>query len=185
MKRIVLFLFLSSSSTAFSQINAHAFMIGGSLEIRKEKQSEDSKISNFSAQPYFGFFFSKQFLIGIRPSFLSGLRDSPSSNLRTREIGIGGFVRFYPFNKTKVLPFTQAGFQRINYQLKRDNQTNVEVVKSFENIAFAGVGLNFFISPNIALETNFEYSLSTTDFNLEDKKSLALRLGFQIFLNNK
>jgi hypothetical protein len=97
---------------------------------------------------------------------------------------MGVFARFYPFNKTKVLPFAQAGFQRINYRIRQSGQTDPNPIEDYDNTAFGGVGLDFFISPNIALEGNIEYNSTTTELLSVRKRSLTLRVGFQVFLNN-
>ncbi len=181
MKKVILSLVLIFSLLkSFSQVTSNAIVVGGNLNFEKQNSLSILNSTSFSVNPYAGFFLSNHFMLGVRSIFSSTTYNNGSN---AREIGLGILSRYYPIHKAKILPYLQFGLQRINYRYKTDDSNN-PFSKDYSNVAAVASGVNLFINQHIALEGSFEYNFITSDRALDKKKSLAIKFGFQIFLNN-
>lgn len=154
--------------------------------------SASTKVSglSFDLQPTIGYFFCKNIAGGVALSFQygnlnytnldeHGHKYSESTQINS-SLGISPFLRCYlPSENLKIRFYGQAG-GGVSVGLKNEgstksfNQSNVEIFNSKEkydytdwhaNIMF---GLNYFITPAIALNTAIGYEYVTSRFTSKD-----------------
>ncbi len=185
--RIGLQLFLHPKSGEgledWSVQKAGKLLLGGSFTSFGTTVDSELDQRSFVFRPRVGWFVSEKWAIG------SGLMFNYSSSPFYEGYGVGlaPFVRFYPQNTPSNLQWfltAKAGFQYVSNQFD-DSVTgspdfdNKGWLKTFK----AGVGLNWFLSENLALEGIFSYDYLETVTLPEIRRSLGFELGFQFFIN--
>lgn len=147
------------------------FLVEGSLQVTSQNNSDvKQKESSFGVQPKVGYFLSDKFALGV--DFLIGTSrrnsDSLSSDWRRQkgsEFAVGVFGRYYFLEVgSRFKTYTTVGGK---YQQSRmtayDNPdfNDIEVgVNAF--LASAGIGANFFLTEDIAINYVFSDVLSYT-----------------------
>lgn len=175
-KLILLFTCLTTVS-AFSQseppetgISKGNWMIGGTAWF-----TEHASFNNieYSIDPRAGYFLCEKFAIGLNVSYyFDGVENFQRGS-------IGPFARYYFINK-RVAPFIEAEYNlgKSRYQLQGGDFETV-TTKRYG----AGLGLDVFITRNVAFEGTVKY-LYNKEGAIADGK-LGLNIGFQIFINRR
>ena len=108
---------------------------------------------------------------------------------RTWGYGLAPFARYYFVNAEKHKLFVQASGDVTRYsirsKIKENGQTNQGGSYSETDFGWAaGVGYNYFVSPNVALETTVGYRRANeaSYVGAPAQGSLDVRLGFSVFL---
>lgn len=160
----------SQNDTPETGLGKGTWMIGGTGWF-----TEHASFNNieYSIDPRAGYFLSKKFVVGLNASYyFDGVTNFQRGS-------IGPFTRYYFINK-RVAPFIEAEYNlgKSRYQLQGDN------FQTITNKRYgAGVGLDVFITRNVAFEGTVKY-LYHKDGGIADGK-LGINIGFQIFLNRR
>ena len=120
-------IFLSLTSTGFSQINQGQFLVGGTISFESLKNENSvngvNESSNFYVSPNMGYFIIDKLAGGLRVNFAS--YNSKSSNLETHlnSTSFTPFFRYYFLPKAKkVNAFIDAGY--IHQKTKWSSDSN-------------------------------------------------------------
>lgn len=167
-KRVLVALAICIGISCFSQTEKGDFLVGGSFGFRTNKNN-----SNFNLSPNAGYFFADNFAAGANVT----LDFSKKGDVRTNEVGIGPFVRYY-LGKTTVRPFLVSSF---GFTSQSDKTANTKI-KSRGTYFLAGLGYAAFISEDVAVEGiaayNYTHFKNASSFN-----GFSLNFGFQVYIN--
>lgn len=141
---------------------------------------DDLKRPTFSISPTAGYFIGKRFALGLEAGY--SIYDASTFNPATQEetsrtisrLSLTPFARYY-FGVNKFAPFVEAGYAMQNYYLNGENVGDNQNYK-------VGAGLNYFISPSLALEGKVSYTHPVND-DSPAYKPVTLGIGLQFFLS--
>lgn len=150
-----------------------------------------------SLYPSVGWFVADRLALGTELRFSyersrSGYLSVDGPIVRTSRVwglGLAPFVRYYLVDASKHKLFGQASGEYTRY-LQR-NTTEEVGRRTYGNSFgydgsgwFAGVGYNYFVSPNVALEARAGYRRDRQNsfIGIGGQGSLDVRLGFSVFL---
>jgi len=153
-------------------------MIGGSGSGYYYHASDQFHQFGLSLSPVAGYFPVKNLAVG--GSLTGGLTRLKlgSESFNYNSFGGGLFSRYYVPVSEKVMPFAHVGCN----VLFRNGQTLSSSAPSEYNIS-PGIGLAYFITPNVSIEPMFNY-----DYRIQRNHSVGsgrFNLGFQVYLNRK
>jgi len=122
--------------------------------------------------PNFGYMTSDKMMLGTQTSF--SIENGDGSTFLT--FGLMPFIRVYLYSKKSTHFFAEQmiGVAGIHATAEELN---------FAFLAGAGLGVNYFITPNIALESTVRASFA--QFNLNRNLDYGIRFGAQLFFNRK
>ncbi len=195
MKKTLLLLpvFLPMLCPVLAQTDQGSWLMGGSAGLDYTVQSS-SRIFNVSLSPQTGYFVADNFAVGLRlPLGLQSnfTRNMGTGGVRTENrmltyrVGIGPFVRYY-FGKSAIRPFVNAG---TDYQFSRtrvkenysDGSKEIRLSREDSYSLFGGVGMAYFISQFVGLESQLGYTYFRSD-ELNKYSRLGLSVGLQIYI---
>ncbi|MEO1260663.1 MAG: outer membrane beta-barrel protein [Bacteroidota bacterium] len=129
----------------------------------------------------YGRMFSDHFMAGLGVShFSSEGSDGFYGQQKVRSIEVDPFVRYYFFRKNKFMPYVFAGADYTHYTL--DTEALGVVYQEGRIQVSAGMGLDYFITQNVALEAEAG-TLVFDHKNAVDNGDLVFaRLGWKTFL---
>jgi opacity protein-like surface antigen len=174
-------------SEAASGFSRGSLMIGGTSGSFGFNSSPTSRFIQLSLRPQVLYFLSEQIALGGGLDF-SLSHTSAFINFTSAEIRLIPQARYY----FSAVPKRQQWFAAAGLEIGRSGVT-IEDGGSFSQNHFGfglGVGLNYFLSPNIALELgpSLRYDFRRNDdlLDLDTKRlRLGLDVGLQFFLNKK
>jgi len=198
MKNIIAILcLLIAGVPVFAQISKGTSTIGGSISLTHQKSDYtiDPRYSNGPAEyketsliisPGYGYFITNNFCIGanLAASFSKGtdIVTGPDLHHKDRSFGIGPFLRYYIPLDSKLYVYAATSATRLwTRSTSEQSGTNGIFTSSEKNKSLAwdmGIGVSYFINPNAAVETGLAYRHDNGD----DTSTLALNIGFRIFL---
>lgn len=195
MKKNLLLLpvFLLMLMPALAQTDQGSWLMGGSAGLDYTVQAS-SKIFNASLSPQTGYFLADNFAVGLRLPM--GLQNNITQNISaggvesenrtlTYRAGIGPFVRYY-FGKSAIRPFVNAGtdyqFARTRIAVNGSEQVRISTEDSYS--VFGGVGMAYFISQFVGLESQLGYTYFRSS-ELNKYSRLGLSVGLQIYIPRK
>lgn len=158
--------------------------------------SESDGLGGFSLIPSLGFFLADGLMIEAQLS-ISYLRFKRTSEFRgviraaTDDIlinNIGLSLRYYPLKSGTFLPYVTGGGGYQDYWAKSVSATGFETIREFNSLFYqAGAGVNWFLSPNVALDGSIryrsrEFSNESTFSPLETIKNVQAEIGLRLFL---
>jgi outer membrane protein len=168
MRKLLCLAFLFLVIKGVAQTEKGTIMTGGQLLLNTNDNG-----SNFTFSPQFGYFFANNFAAGGELT----IDASKFGDLRSTEIGIGPFARYY-FLKGQAKPFVVGSAGYVSQSIRSSNS---EANSSGWQMLIGG-GLAAFINRNVAVETIAGYRYA--DFNnSEGAGGFSLSLGFQLFFN--
>jgi opacity protein-like surface antigen len=126
-----------------------------------------------------GYFLTKRIAVGLRTDYShTNLFDSYGKNLSVNTWSVAPFARYYVGVK-RFAPFAELSYGGSWYKSKLSPGGESS---SNSTLYSAGVGLNYFLSRNVALEGTINY-LKTIDSYYDG--SFGIDLGLQFFLSRK
>ena len=161
----VLVFFLSSLS---AQTERADWLVGGQLALNTVENS-----STFVFSPNAGYFV----LNGLALGASLNVEFSKSGNTSANQYSIGPFARWY-FGRGFWRPFLNAG---AGFASKRTTIGPISGSNNGFNWLLGG-GLAWFVTDNSALELTAGYN-SVKLKNFEAQNGLAMRMGFQVYLD--
>lgn len=184
---VALFLMLCVVAVSFGQeeesksyISKGQWMAGGKLSL---STGEDFDNYSFSVSPIGGYFLTKKIAVGLQAEYshLQLTEIGGESTGSMNRFGIAPFTRYY-FGVNRFAPFAELGYG--GRWSKTDSEFNGIQSSSKSNSThyWGGVGLNYFISKNVALEGIVKYS-KTIDSYYDG--SVGFNLGLQFFFSRK
>lgn len=175
---ILIFSCLLFSQTTFSQIKKGKRIIGSTTGILKDLSggnsfvfTEDVKFS-MTLTPNLGYMVSDKMMVGSQTSF--SIENGDGSTFLT--LGLMPFMRVYLYSKKSTHLFAEQMIGAAGIHA---------TARSFE-VAFlggAGMGVNYFLTEHIALETTIRASF--VQFNSNRNLDYGIRFGAQLFFNRK
>ena len=175
---IFIFLCLFFSITTFSQIEKGKLIIGSTTGILKDLSGgnsfvfvEDVKFS-LTLTPNLGYMVSDKMMVGSQTSF--SIENGDGSTFLT--LGLMPFIRVYLYSKNSTHLFAEQMIGAVGIHA---------TAREFE-LAFlggAGMGVNYFLTDNIVLESTIRASFS--QFNSNRNLDYGIRFGAQLFFNRK
>lgn len=185
MKKFILLLItlsvLSLIKNADAQTKQGSTLIGANLTNINLTFLDGDTPFNLGISPKVGYFFRDNVVIGAEVNL--GL--TTSEDFRNFTYSVGPFGRYY-FNNEKIdvtvsqrsLFFAEAnaGFQGTNVKSGGEKSNNNGLGLG------AGVGLAYFVSPTVGLETSLKYNFGVGFGNATFNNQLALNVGFNIYL---
>lgn len=142
---------------------------------------DDTKINSFNFSPRVGYFVTDKVAVGIGLGFGSNKNDDGTTEVKSTDLSIGAFGRYY---------FTPANKFSMMLQLAADYTTSKNEVDGNETGKLNGFGVNFapglnyFISNRLALET----TVGVLGFNSSkpdvDGADATTNFNFNLGLNN-
>ncbi len=163
MKKTLLLLFigLSLAISLKAQVRKDAWMVGGNFTTGLVNLDDADYI--ISILPNTGYFITDRIPIIVNLGFSAVFGAGTNESL-----GLG--ARYYLGNTEEtLLPYFRVGTTFLN-------GTTIG----------GGVGLDLFITPNVALEGNLDVTrfIENSDFD-QSSTNVGLQFGFQVFLNNQ
>ena len=164
-----------------AQIAKSSLLLGGSAFFSYSNPDNFSSSFSISLSPNVGIFVTDRLVIGGTPlvSF------SSSDNFNSNSFSIGAFGRYYfPTSSEKLWFF---GSTRLSYGVTNFNFDQFEDQTSNTFTFSFGPGVDYFISPSVALEGLLNYSNSTTDSDQSNFNSsnIIFSVGLQIFFQKQ
>lgn len=145
----LLITFFLCSNRTFSQTEHQSVLLGGNADISYSKQSKDQNFS-INLNPNFGYFVAKNFMLGFQLSIgISSTNNSSTggANQFLLSSAFSPMTRYY-FLKGKVRPFLHGQFGYISITVIQNGE-----ISNLDGIAGGGgIGLNYFLTKNVALE---------------------------------
>jgi opacity protein-like surface antigen len=176
---------LFSSMISLAQIKEGSYyiskgqwMAGGEFSL---SNFEDRSNHTFTVSPMGGYFITKKIAVGLQTSYshtpvlyyLGGSRPGADNSF-----SVSPFVRYYI--STKRIALFAEGVGGANWLTTYRNFSRTEVTtKSSTSFYTVGMGLNYFISRDVALEGILRYA----DGDRYDKGFLDFDIGLQFFLS--
>jgi opacity protein-like surface antigen len=163
-----------------SYISKGQWLVGGKLSF---STGEDFDNYAFSIAPMGGYFFTKKLAAGLRVRYEHGNIVSIDSELtgNYQNFSATPFVRYY-FGINKLAPFAEVAYGGNWYKTETSFMGDPSVSKSNSTSYSGGIGLNYFVSKNVALEGVVKYS-KTIDSYYDG--SVGFDLGLQFFISRK
>lgn len=178
-----LFSLLSLAQIKKGTVVGH-FNVGDLRSISLENNSS-GKNNNLSFNPGVGYFIKNNWEIGVGINYNSFRYSANYGNYsqRSNTIGIKAYSNYY-FGKRKLKPYFsfQTGWYR-----GQGNYTTNGVKTDLNNTNFytgIGGGLNWHISPKVALFTEANY-IKNNPFGRDGHDGLNLTIGVRLFFGNK
>ncbi|MFN7119872.1 MAG: hypothetical protein ACK4TA_23965 [Saprospiraceae bacterium] len=174
------------SASIAPQLGRGTWLLGGTAEVN----SQEGENFRFLLFPNVGYFLSDRWVLGGRLS-ASHFR-SDNFDVRVSTLGFSPFLRYYlnpAGGRTRWFLMADAGVER--GVAKGDEQYAID--GDYNRFATSGRGgLNYFLSPNVALEGTFGVFYSTLESNSTQSATstsnifrLGADFGIQFFLNKK
>lgn len=160
-----------------SSISKGQWMLGGTMSL---STSDDFiHTPNFSISPMAGYFIGKRFALGLNMNYAvtdmttnDPLTGTEQSNT-VSSLSVTPFARYY-FGVGKIAPFAEAGYG-MNWNFSEGNKTS-------DNMSYKiGAGLNYFITPSLAVEGKLSYTRYT--HANASVNPVSLGIGLQFFLS--
>jgi hypothetical protein len=154
----------------------------------------DNKISGIAVTGNLGYLGMKNISVGIQPyyaqvsnSYPSGLFEKEKQEIKL--YGLNTYLRYYFIRKEKFLAYSLASIGFGNSEQKTTKVSSLTLVKNSHTdksvlIIMAGVGINYFIIENLALELNIPYfnvKYISTDPNDIRFQTIAPTIGLQFY----
>ena len=144
------------------------------------KISTGGEVDYYGFSPKFGYFLNDKFAVGAKLNYESYEREVPDS--KTDVFGVGAFARYYflELDQKRFKAFAEAGlgFGR--------NKTETSGIEDIDNSVTAdiNVGLNYFVTRNIAVTFTLANILSYNSVSPEDGPSAnTFQLNINLFEN--
>jgi outer membrane protein len=180
---LILVLMLCVVSVSFGQeeekpgyISKGQWMLGGTMSL--SSSTDFIKTPSFSISPMAGYFIGKRWALGVNLGYsisdvtyvdLAGAERSQTLS----RLSATPFARYY-FGVGKFAPFAEGGYGMNWYFVDGNN--------SGDNSSYKiGAGLNYFVTPSLAVEGKLLYSRSTND--AASINPISLGIGLQFFLS--
>lgn len=186
MKKLVLILLLSSALLVFNN-NAGAqtqrgnTLFGAQLTNINLTFLDGDTPFDLGISPKVGFFVADDVAIGAEVNLgLSTRQDFTDFTYR-----IGPFARYYFNNQDIDVTVSQRSlfFAEANAGFQGSNIKSNGISTNNNGLGLgAGVGLAYFVSPTVGLETSLKYNFGLGFGNATFNNQLALNLGFNIYL---
>jgi opacity protein-like surface antigen len=175
---LALFLLLTTSAVAFSQVEKGAVLVGGSIGFEYKGQKNASTI-NLNILPRVGYFTGKHFMIGFNLGYdfaqekttyvVDPISGAKTSSYRINHgLLIGPIFRPYYMLAPKVAIFTNISpmFGISEYRLGKSIKDSRNITKSL--VWQIGPGIDIFVSKNVAIEFSVYYQGSYNNNYLKD-----------------
>ena len=181
MKKLITFsAFLCLFANINAQIHKGSWLISGSAEANRDKYDyfynnknnyRATIISSIRAEPKIGYFVNNNLCVGARLgtsfSLYNGLqKDTQTTDIsifRVRGLTIAPFARYYTKAYHKIRAYAELSpslgvnyVKEHDYTLDKSYDRKVTYTRKDAILVF-DAGLNYFITPNIALEGNLRY----------------------------
>lgn len=149
--------------------------IEGSIKI-----STGGDLDYYGFSPKFGYLLNDKFAMGGKLNYSSS--ELESTNTKTNVFGIGGFARYYflELDKKRFKAYAEAGLGF------GSNKTEIANIEDTDNSITADitVGLNYFVTKNIAVTFTLANVLSYNSVSPEDgPSSNTFELNINLFEN--
>lgn len=169
-----------ANSTAWAQTEQQSVLLGGNAEMSYMKQKKDFRFA-IDLNPNFGYFIVKNLMVGFQLSIgiSSDNQTKDGKNRFSVASAFSPMVRYY-FMKEKLRPFIHAQFGYISITQIHDGD-----IQNIDGIGGGGgVGLNYFLTKNVALECLLRYhGTKFTGFPLSSQ--FVVGLGLQYYFHPK
>lgn len=173
-----------------AQLEKGGLMLDGSIFLGFDDEDETLDFTSIST-PTVGYFVVDNFLLGAGLELRTAKENRIQGDASTRQFNFKPFVRYY-FGNNKLKTYGQLDLETANFKFKG---SNFKQKQSFTDV-YLRVGFDYFLSPNVALESDFSFRLGENldylnaspdelriDIGQEARTSLSL--GFKFFLNNQ
>lgn len=169
-----------------SYISKGQWMLGGTMSL---STSDDFiRKPSFSISPMAGYFIGKRWALGLEVeySLLEMTYFSPDfgdpiigdNSYMLGRLSVIPFARYY-FGVGKFAPFVEGGYGMNWYH-------SGEGIESYDNKTYKiGAGLNYFVTPSLAVEGKLLYSRSSSETAMLNPISLGIGLQFFLSRNQK
>ncbi len=186
-------LFLCFLTTAFGQLQKGDWMLDLSGGIQFADQLFPSGQTQFSARfaPSAGYFFTNRLMAGAGFSFYSGNWWSANSgDFNIYQYNFSPFVRYYFLKNEKWMGFAfgEGFIQNRQNGLQQGDSTLFFLPEGWAYSLRTGIGANFFLAPNVAIEAKAGFRLAKGgDFDIFafDHDKLYLSFGINTFLHQR
>ncbi|HEU5290058.1 MAG TPA: outer membrane beta-barrel protein [Cyclobacteriaceae bacterium] len=180
---LTLLLMLCLAVTSFGQgeetqpyISKGQWMLGGTVSLRTP---DDFQTANFSISPMGAYFIGNRWTLGVELGY--SVSEIDALNPITGEtytqtlssLSTTPFARYY-FGVKKFAPFVEGGYQMNWYYGEGEKIGDNQRYK-------VGAGLNYFVSPSLALEGKVSYTYPVNDESAY--KPIGLGIGLQFFFS--
>lgn len=192
MKRTTLtLLFACIVSMSFAQTERGSIFIGGNSKLdfstnsNIEKSGSDTYQLDFS--PRVGYFIFNGMVVGLQIPIQYVKETSDYSSDEAHSVGIAPFIRHY-WSSAKIKPYIDAsiglGVIKSNYTLTSGSfySSSSHTSKNELMINF-GVGLAYWITKNVSLESGLKFNYTSYDFggsNPVNTRGAGLNIGIAV-----
>lgn len=180
-----------------AQTQQGSFRVGGNANYSNVKLGDDNQVRYLSLYPSLAYFPVTNLSVGlaINTTFSSG--DNSTSTTKSTDYSIGPELRYYfPFGKWALFPEVAYSFGKSISKVKGTNIIGGDPIlydnetKSTYSSFRGGVGLTYFVNPNIGVEgilfyQNYTHPDVSPYSGPSKSKSINFSVGFQIYLNKK
>lgn len=180
---------------SFAQIQKGSWLIGGTLDwnynqvsIEQDIFTSNTNISLTNFSGHFGYFLNQNIAIGLGGNYsqLDRKFDSEINDFSDNSIAYGAelFVRSYlNKGKSRFYLIASSSYQKQKSRFENFVGSDIREIESFN--VFGGLGLNFFLTPNIALDGLLRYKFAESFLSTLEPESpnFFTTMGIQFFLN--
>lgn len=190
---------------AMAQIPKGTSTIGGSLSLSHKNNDYTSsqpyivsnskyKETSISLAPGYGYFLTNNFCVGLNlnaalSSGKSTYENNPEQKSDTQTLGAGPFLRYYIPLDSKLYAYGAGAVNFLRTRIKGEyyNTATGLISEGTQKIRSTtydlGLGLAYFLNPNTAIEGGMLFMHNNQRSNGEKTNTLALNIGFRIFLH--
>lgn len=192
MKKLLLItpLLFVLTSSSFAQPQKGSWLVGASIANGGAAvQPNINSVFNFNISPKAGYFLSNRLALGTGINF--GIGGSATTKQFAFNYGASPFLRYYfakkegmQVNKAYLFTEVSAGYNGTNY---REGIAGGRYTSNMLQ-AGAGLGLAYFIAPNVSIEGLFKMNYATGVNRINTNVGQfrpSIGFGFQIYLRSK
>jgi outer membrane protein len=141
----------------FGFSEGNVFLEGNLSYSSTNDKNSEVKTSNLSFNPKVGYFISDKFAVGINLGIGSGKTTEPNEDdIKTSNFNVGAFGRYYFLDLgERFKTYTEFGFD-----ITSNKQGDEDYQKSNGLSVGAGLGMNYFVTPKMAISFGLSNVLS-------------------------
>jgi hypothetical protein len=182
-----------TAGVGFSQIQQGSFRVGGGASFTQAAFNDDNSYAALSFSPAVAYFPINNLSIGLAFPMSSSSSKSTSSEYSMSTYSFGPEVRYYfPLGKWAIFPELSYSFGKSKSEISGFSTGDPVLYKEETTFSTfqAGVGITWFINPNIGLEGILFYQDNQQEFDnpfqiVAYQKSINFSVGLQIYFNRK
>ncbi|MEO1263132.1 MAG: hypothetical protein AAFZ15_30260 [Bacteroidota bacterium] len=149
------------------------------------QDDQGSRSNSFSLSSSIGYMVSDRLMLGSGVSVLLAKGEDPfSGEVKNHRYSVSPFVRYYFLEEKRFMPYLFASSRLMRYKYLRESSPD-NTSDGWVASGSGGFGANYFLGPNIALNSYIGTTLFQNRWHTGSDETLFGRVGIQLFINDR